>query len=126
MLEARALNPELPVMDLTAYGSIADAVADRPGRFEAAHGRSIFLDEIGDVSVGVQAKLLRVLQEREFERVGSSRTLKVDVRIIAATNQDLEAAVREKRFREDLYFRLNVVPLLIPPPGTARGHPPAA
>jgi len=91
------------------------AVADRAGRFEVAHGGTIFLDEIGDISPGVQAKLLRVLQEREFERVGSSRTLKVDVRVIAATNQDLEAAVREKRFREDLYFRLNVVSILIPP-----------
>ncbi len=96
-------------------GAFTGAVTDRPGRFQAAHGGSIFLDEIGDISPGVQAKLLRVLQEREFERVGSSRTLKVDVRVIAATNQDLEAAVREKRFREDLYFRLNVVPILIPP-----------
>ncbi len=96
-------------------GAFTGAVADRPGRFEAANGGTIFLDEIGDVSSGVQAKLLRVLQEREFERVGSSRTLKVDVRVIAATNQHLEMAVREKRFREDLYFRLNVVPILIPP-----------
>ncbi len=96
-------------------GAFTGAVADRPGRFEAAHSGTILLDEIGDISPGVQAKLLRVLQEREFERVGSSRTTKVDVRVIAGTNRDLEAAVREKRFREDLYFRLNVVPILIPP-----------
>ncbi|HSB79289.1 MAG TPA: sigma-54 dependent transcriptional regulator [Candidatus Methylomirabilis sp.] len=96
-------------------GAFTGAVAERPGRFEAAHGGSIFLDEIGDVSPAVQVKLLRVLQEREFERVGSSQTLKVDVRVIAATNQDLSASMREKRFREDLYFRLNVVPILIPP-----------
>ncbi len=96
-------------------GAFTGAGTDRSGRFEAAHGGTIFLDEIGDISPGVQAKLLRVLQEREFERVGSNRTIKLDVRVIAATNQDLEAAVREKRFREDLYFRLNVVSILIAP-----------
>lgn len=96
-------------------GAFTGAVTDRPGRFEAAHGGTIFLDEIGDVPLGLQAKLLRVLQEREFERLGSNRTVKVDARVIAATNQDLETAVRENRFREDLYFRLNVVPILIPP-----------
>jgi transcriptional regulator with GAF, ATPase, and Fis domain len=95
-------------------GAYTGAVADRTGRFEVAHGGTIFLDEIGDVSLAVQVKLLRVLQEREFERVGSSRTVKVDVRVIAATNRDLAQAVREKRFREDLYFRLNVVPIGIP------------
>jgi two-component system NtrC family response regulator len=95
-------------------GAYTGAVADRTGRFEVAHGGTIFLDEIGDVSLAVQVKLLRVLQEREFERVGSSRTVKVDVRVIAATNRDLARAVREKRFREDLYFRLNVVPIGIP------------
>ncbi len=96
-------------------GAFTGAVADKPGRFEAAHGGTIFLDEIGDVTLGVQAKLLRVLQEKEFERVGSNRPLSVDVRVVAATNQDLESAVREKRFREDLYFRLNVVSIHIPP-----------
>jgi DNA-binding NtrC family response regulator len=95
-------------------GAFTGAVADRPGRFEAADGGTIFLDEIGEISPAVQAKLLRVLQEREFERVGASRTVKVDVRVIAATNRDLEAAVREQRFREDLYYRLNVVSILVP------------
>jgi DNA-binding NtrC family response regulator len=96
-------------------GAFTGAVADKPGRFEAAHGGTVFLDEIGDVSPAVQAKLLRVLQEKEFERVGSNRPVKVDVRVVAATNQDLDAAVREKQFREDLYFRLNVVSIPIPP-----------
>jgi two-component system NtrC family response regulator len=96
-------------------GAFTGAVADRAGRFEAAHGGTLFLDEIGEITPGVQAKLLRVLQEREFERVGTNRTVKVDVRIITATNRDLEGAVRERRFREDLYFRLNVVPIRIPP-----------
>jgi DNA-binding NtrC family response regulator len=96
-------------------GAFTGAMADKPGRFEAAHGGTIFLDEVGDISPAVQAKLLRVLQEREFERVGSNRPVKVDVRVVAATNHDLEAAVQEKRFREDLYFRLNVVPIHLPP-----------
>jgi two-component system NtrC family response regulator len=96
-------------------GAFTGAVADRAGRFEAANGGTILLDEIGEISPAVQAKLLRVLQEREFERVGASRTLKVDVRVIAATNRDLEAAVREQRFREDLYYRLNVVSVTVPP-----------
>ncbi len=112
-----ALPETLLESELFGYvrGAFTGAVADKPGRFEAAHGGTIFLDEIGDISGAVQAKLLRVLQEREFERVGSNRPVKVDVRVVAATNQDLEAAVREKRFREDLYFRLNVVPIHIPP-----------
>jgi two-component system NtrC family response regulator len=96
-------------------GAFTGAVADRPGRFEVADGGTLFLDEIGAISPAVQAKLLRVLQEREFERVGASRTMKVDVRLIAATNRDLEAGVREQRFREDLYYRLNVVSILVPP-----------
>ncbi len=96
-------------------GAFTGAVIDRAGRFETADGGTIFLDEIGEISPAVQAKLLRVLQEREFERVGASRTLKVDVRVIAATNRDLEAAVQAQRFREDLYYRLNVVSVLVPP-----------
>ena len=96
-------------------GAFTDAVTDKPGRFELAHGGTIFLDEIGEISPSVQVKLLRVLQEREFERLGGTRTIKVDVRIIAATNKDLRKAVREGHFREDLYYRLNVIPIYIPP-----------
>ncbi len=96
-------------------GAFTGAVADRKGRFEMADGGTIFLDEIGNVGPAVQAKLLRVLQDREFERVGGSRTLTADVRIIAATNRDLEAAVRTGAFREDLYYRLHVVPIVLPP-----------
>ncbi len=96
-------------------GAFTGAVARRIGRFELADGGTIFLDEIGDVSPGVQTKLLRVLQEKEFERVGGVAPIKVDVRVIAATNKDLRAAVKEGSFREDLFFRLNVMPLLVPP-----------
>jgi two-component system response regulator HydG len=96
-------------------GAFTGAVARREGRFQAAHGGSIFLDEVGEMSAATQAKLLRVLQEKEFEPLGSSRTIKVDVRVIAATNKDLAGEVREGRFREDLYYRLNVVPVLLPP-----------
>jgi two-component system, NtrC family, response regulator AtoC len=96
-------------------GAFTGAAHTRIGRFEAAHGGTIFLDEIGELSVALQVKLLRVLQERSFERVGGSRTIDVDVRVVAATNQDLELAVQQKRFREDLYYRLNVIPVTIPP-----------
>jgi len=96
-------------------GAFTGATSSRTGRFELAHGGTIFFDEVGEMPIGLQVKLLRVLQEREFERVGGTRSIHVDVRIIAATNQDLEEAVREKRFREDLYYRLNVIPILIPP-----------
>lgn len=96
-------------------GAFTNAVARRPGRFELANGGSIFLDEIGEMSLAMQSKLLRVVQEREFERVGGTQTIKVDVRIIAATNQDLVSAIRECRFREDLYYRLSVVPITLPP-----------
>jgi len=91
------------------------AVAMRQGRFELADGGTIFLDEIGDLQPELQAKLLRVLQEGEFERVGSSRTRKVDVRVIAATHVDLETAVADGRFRADLYYRLSVFPVTLPP-----------
>ncbi|MGH7181751.1 MAG: sigma-54-dependent transcriptional regulator [Nitrospiraceae bacterium] len=96
-------------------GAFTGAAHTRIGRFEAAHGGTIFLDEIGELSLGLQVKLLRVLQERSFERVGGSRTIDVDVRVVAATNQDLELAVQQKRFREDLYYRLNVIPVTLPP-----------
>jgi Nif-specific regulatory protein len=96
-------------------GAFTGAVAARKGRFELAHGGTLFLDEIGDLSPAMQIKLLRVLQEREFERVGGMSTIKVDVRLIAATNRDLEALVEKETFRQDLYYRLNVFPLHIPP-----------
>jgi len=96
-------------------GAFTGAVSSRLGRFEQAHRGSLFLDEIGDLPLEAQAKLLRVLQEQEFQRVGSSETQRVDVRVVAASNVDLEQAIREKRFREDLYYRLNVVPIHLPP-----------
>lgn len=96
-------------------GAFTGAVQSRRGRFELAHGGTLFLDEIGEMGVGLQAKLLRVLQEQQFERVGASRTIMVDVRVIAATNKDLSEAIREGEFREDLYYRLNVFPIHIPP-----------
>ncbi|MCA9471637.1 MAG: sigma-54 dependent transcriptional regulator [Nitrospirales bacterium] len=96
-------------------GAFTGAVATRVGRFELAAGGTIFLDEIGDLSPPLQVKLLRVLQEKTFERVGGSRTYKADARVIAATNQDLEELVANKQFREDLYYRLNVVPIMVPP-----------
>ncbi|MBL8260216.1 MAG: nif-specific transcriptional activator NifA [Candidatus Competibacteraceae bacterium] len=95
-------------------GAFTGALNQRKGRFEQAHGGTLFLDEIGDISPAFQAKLLRVLQEGELERVGSSQTLRVDVRIIAATNRDLEAGVEAGHFREDLYYRLNVMPIFMP------------
>jgi Nif-specific regulatory protein len=96
-------------------GAFTDARQARKGRFELAQGGTLFLDEVGELSLSTQVKLLRVLQEREFERLGSSQTQRVDVRIITATNRDLEAAVRERSFREDLYYRLNVFSLFVPP-----------
>jgi formate hydrogenlyase transcriptional activator len=96
-------------------GAFTGAIAQRIGRFEVANGGTIFLDEIGEVPLELQTKLLRVLQEREFERLGSSRTLRTDARLIAATNRDLEAMVSEQKFRSDLFFRLNVFPVHMPP-----------
>lgn len=98
-----------------AKGAFTGAYASRIGRFEQAHRGSILLDEIGDLPLEAQAKLLRVLQEQEFQRVGGSETVRVDVRVMAASNIDLEQAVHERRFREDLYYRLNVVPIHLPP-----------
>jgi formate hydrogenlyase transcriptional activator len=96
-------------------GSFTGALMQRKGRFELADGGSLFLDEIGDISLELQPKLLRAIQEQEFERLGSSRTIKVNVRLIAATHRDLPAMIREEKFREDLFYRFNVFPIEIPP-----------
>jgi len=96
-------------------GAFTGAIRDRSGKFEQADGGTIFLDEIGDLQSDLQAKLLRVLQEQEFDRIGGSKPIKIDVRVIAATNQNLMELVKQKKFREDLYYRLNVVPITIPP-----------
>jgi sigma-54 dependent transcriptional regulator, flagellar regulatory protein len=127
-LSARAGGPFVPVncgaipadlMESELFGhekgAFTGALTRRLGRFEFAAGGTLFLDEIGDMPLQMQVKLLRVLQERSFERVGSNTMTRCDVRIVAATHRDLEAAVREGRFREDLYYRLNVFPLPIPP-----------
>jgi len=96
-------------------GAFTDAIRTRIGRFELANGGTIFLDEIGDMSLSLQSKLLRVLQEHQFERIGGVKSIQTDIRIIAATHQDLKKAVEEGKFREDLYYRLNVIPIEIPP-----------
>ncbi len=96
-------------------GAYTDALSRQIGRFEAAHQSTLFLDEIGDLPMATQVKLLRVLQERVVERLGSAQPIKVDVRIIAATNRNLDDAVRDRTFREDLYYRLNVFPVVLPP-----------
>lgn len=112
-----AIPEELMESELFGHvkGAFTGAVATRPGRFEMAEGGTIFLDEIGDMSPRLQVKILRVLQERKFEPVGSNKTVEVDVRIITATNKNLEKAVKENYFREDLYYRLNVIPIHLPP-----------
>jgi PAS domain S-box-containing protein len=112
-----ALPSELMESELFGHvkGSFTGAIRDKPGRFELAEGGTLFLDEIGDLALPLQAKLLRALQEHEFERVGDTRTRKVDVRVIAATGVDLGRAVSQREFREDLYYRLRVVPIEIPP-----------
>ncbi len=112
-----ALNESLLESELFGHvkGAFTGAIDNKTGRFEAAHGGSIFLDEISSMSPKLQVKLLRVLQENEFERVGESRTIRVDTRVIAATNQFLEDEIEAGRFRDDLYYRLNVVPIYLPP-----------
>jgi two-component system, NtrC family, nitrogen regulation response regulator NtrX len=116
-LNCAAVPHELIESELFGHerGSFTGAVTARKGKFELAHGGTLFLDEIGDMPGAMQAKLLRVLQEGEFERVGGAETLKVDVRVIAATNKDLEHEIESDRFREDLYYRLNVVSIPAPP-----------
>jgi len=116
-INSTAIPENLLESELFGYekGAFTGAVASKPGKFELADKGTLFLDEIGDVPPAIQVKLLRVLQEREFERLGGTRTIKVDVRLIAATNRDLRAALEEGTFREDLYYRLNVVPIDIPP-----------
>jgi DNA-binding NtrC family response regulator len=111
-----AIPAELLEAELFGHvkGAFTGATQNRTGRFEMAHGGTIFLDEVGELPLHLQVKLLRVLQTRQFEAVGSSRTMEVDVRIIAATNRDLEEASQKKEFREDLYYRLNVIPMKIP------------
>jgi transcriptional regulator with PAS, ATPase and Fis domain len=112
-----ALSESLLESELFGHvrGSFTGAIANRTGRFEAAHTGTIFLDEINSTTPKLQVKLLRVLQEREFERVGDTQTIRVDVRVIAASNRDLQELVDKDDFREDLYYRLNVVPIHLPP-----------
>ncbi|GAB6066562.1 sigma-54-dependent Fis family transcriptional regulator [Aquifex pyrophilus] len=112
-----AIPENLLEAELFGYekGAFTGAYAPKKGKFELANGGTIFLDEIGDMPLSLQAKILRVLQDREIERLGSEKTIKVDVRIIAATNKDLKKLVEEGKFREDLYYRLNVIPIYVPP-----------
>ena len=114
---ATGLQENLLESDLFGHvrGAFTGAIKDKQGKLEAADGGTVFLDEVGDMSPGVQAKLLHFLQYREFTKVGDTKTLQVDVRVIAATNRDLEAMVREKAFREDLFYRLNVIEIFMPP-----------
>jgi len=116
-VSAGALPETLLESELFGYekGAFTGAMTPKPGRFEMANGGTLFLDEVGDISPATQVKLLRVLQERRFERLGGTRSIEVDVRVVAATNQDLQKLIAEGEFREDLFYRLNVVPISLPP-----------
>ncbi|PMP68192.1 MAG: RNA polymerase subunit sigma-54 [Thermodesulfobacterium geofontis] len=116
-INCAAIPEELLEAELFGYekGAFTGAIKSKPGKFELANEGTIFLDEIGDLSPKLQAKLLRVIQEKQVERLGSERAIKIEVRILAATNKDLEKEVKERRFREDLFFRLNVIPIKLPP-----------
>ena len=116
-LSCAALPESLLESELFGHvrGAFTGATRDKPGRFELADKGTLFLDEVAEMSPAIQVKLLRVLQEREFERVGGTRTVRVDIRVVAASNRDLQQAIREGRIREDLFYRLNVVPIVIPP-----------
>jgi len=116
-VSAGALPETLLESELFGYekGAFTGAVTPKPGRFEMANGGTLFLDEIGDISLATQVKLLRVLQERRFERLGGTRTIDVDVRVVSATHQDLQQLIADGDFREDLFYRLNVVPVTLPP-----------
>lgn len=117
VVNCSAIPEELLESELFGHekGSFTGAIRTRVGKFEQAHLGTIFLDEIGDMSPALQVKLLRLLQEQEFERVGSNKTTRVDVRVISATHRDLEKAIQKERFREDLFYRLNVIPITMPP-----------
>ncbi|HEX9092375.1 MAG TPA: sigma-54 dependent transcriptional regulator [Coriobacteriia bacterium] len=126
-VHAGALPETLLESELFGYekGAFTGAVAAKPGRFELANGGTIFLDEVGDISLGVQVKILRVLQERRFERLGGTRSIEVDVRVVSATNRDLQQLIADGQFREDLFYRLNVVPITLPPLRHRAGDIPA-
>ena len=115
-MNCAAIPSELIESELFGHmkGSFTGAFADRAGKFEQADGGTLFLDEVGDMSLSAQAKLLRVLQEGVVTRIGGSKSIQVDVRVLAATNKDLEGEIAEQRFREDLLYRLNVVPIEVP------------
>ncbi len=125
-INCAAIPPELIESELFGHekGAFTGAYVRNIGKFEYAHGGSIFLDEVSSLRLEFQAKLLRVLQEREFSRVGSHQTIKVDVRIIAATSTPLEQLIKERQFRNDLYFRLNVIPIQLPPLRQRKGDVP--